>query len=463
MNLFFSFLIFLAGSSYATLWQVGPTRTYTMPSQVSGLVQNNDTVEVDPGVYFQDVCGWYANNLVLRGVNAFAHLQANFTGYQGKAIWVLGGNNIKVEWIEFSQCAVPSQNGAGIRQEGSNLTVLNCYFHDNENGILAGTVANSKITIRNTEFARNGFGDGLTHNLYINNIDTLVFEYNYSHHAIVGHELKSRAKVNIIRYNRIGNESTGNASREMDLPNGGRAIIVGNLVHQGTNSQNSNMFGYGLEGLSNPGPHDVYMINNTFVNERPTCSFLQFQTGTGFYKGYNNIFTGTGNYVNGSFPATIDTAGNWRVTSINAVMLVSYPTYDYHLTALSPARDLGSNPGSIGNFSLVATEEYVHPVSSLTRCVSTATDAGAHEYCVLGDESPSGVGSFSYPNPATDLIHFSERQDEIRFFTIQGQESGKYSDISSIDITTLEDGIYLVVCRLGSKMTSFKVVIFRKN
>ena len=31
---------------------------------------------------------------------------------------------------------MPDKNGAGIRLEGHGLVVRNCYFHDNEDGIL---------------------------------------------------------------------------------------------------------------------------------------------------------------------------------------------------------------------------------------------------------------------------------------------------------------------------------------
>ena len=71
--------------------------------------------------------------------------------------------------------------------------------------------------IEHSEFDHNGFGDGYSHNLYIGNIDTLIFRFNYSHHAHVGHELKSRAWVNIIEYNRMSNEADGDASRECSI------------------------------------------------------------------------------------------------------------------------------------------------------------------------------------------------------------------------------------------------------
>jgi len=283
----FCLLLFISINTSATTWQVGSTRTYKTPSAVTSLVQNGDIVEIDAGTYTANVCYWSKNNLTLRGVGGLAHLNANNTAYGRKAIWVIGGSNATVENIEFSNChdvAGLDKNWAGIRLEGTGLTVRNCYFHDNDNGILCGANALSDMVIEYTEFNHNGFADGYSHNLYIGNIRSLTFSHNYSHHAAVGHELKSRAAANYILYNRIGNETTGNASREIDLPNGGLAIIMGNQIQQGANSTNSNLVGFGMEGLSNPAPHECYLINNTLVNNRSEAVFLQIGTYTGKYK-----------------------------------------------------------------------------------------------------------------------------------------------------------------------------------
>ena len=272
-----SLLFFLCSPVlFATLWQVGPTRTYIKPSLVSSLVQNGDTIEIDAGIYALDVARWSANNLLLKGVNGFAQLPSGGTTYGGKAIWVIAGDNTTVENIEFSEASCVDLNGAGIRQEGKNLTVRNCYFHHNENGILAGTVNPSNILIEYCEFGYNGYGDGYSHNLYINHVDTLTFRYNYTHHCNVGHEIKSRANVNFILYNRISDEDSATASRSIDLPNGGPAYIIGNEIEQGAFSQNSNIIGYGMEGLTNPGPQDIYAINNTIINNKSTGNFFQF-------------------------------------------------------------------------------------------------------------------------------------------------------------------------------------------
>jgi hypothetical protein len=139
----------------------------------------------------------------------------------GKGIWVTRGNNIQVENIEFSGARVTDLNGAGIRAEGVGLTICNSSFHDNENGILGG--AYGRLLIEYSEFADNGIGEfGRTHNIYIDEgAGPFIFQHNYSHHAHIGHLVKTRADVNYILYNRIMDEVSGNSSYSIDVPNGG--------------------------------------------------------------------------------------------------------------------------------------------------------------------------------------------------------------------------------------------------
>lgn len=104
--------------------------------------QAGETVDVDVGVYAGDACTWSADNLLIRGVPVagsaakYAHMDSKGAHAQGKAIWVVDGKNTAIESIEFSGAKVPDGNGAGIRQQGPGITIRNCYFHDNENGIL---------------------------------------------------------------------------------------------------------------------------------------------------------------------------------------------------------------------------------------------------------------------------------------------------------------------------------------
>lgn len=449
-NIYFLLLtLMFINHGYAKIWKVGPTKTYTKPSQVSSLVQDGDTVEIDAGTYASDVAKWTANNLLLKGVGGMAHLPANGSSFGGKAIWVIAGNNTRVEYIEFSLCTVVDKNGAGIRLEGKNLTVSHCYFHNNENGILAGKINPCTLLVEYTEFGNNGAGDGYSHNLYIGNIDTLKFQYNYSHHALVGHELKSRANVNFILYNRLSDETTGTASRNIDLPNGGIAYLIGNIIEQGPQTQNSNLVGYGLEGLTNAAPHNVYAINNTLVNNRTNGgSFFSFQSGTALFKGYNNILAGPGSFVSGNFPTTTDTSGNRISANINSFNFKDVSTYDYHISSSSTSVvNLGKNPGTVNSFSLNPVKEYKHSNNQNTRCSSGVLDIGAYEYCTV-DVNQLGSNSVTiYPNPSSGKFTIETEKFVSGRFTVFNQigEVVFNSAISGIKTemnTNLKSGIY---------------------
>jgi hypothetical protein len=169
------FLLFSAAVNAATL-QAGPDKQYKTPCAAIAVASDGDLIEIDAGLYTRDVCAVPQSNLTLRGVNGRAHLEAQDASAQGKAIWVIKGRDVVVENIEFSGASVPDHNGAGIRAEGVNLTVRNCYFHDNQDGILESNVAGSNILIEYSEFDHNGFGDGQSHNLYIGHAGTLPLQ-----------------------------------------------------------------------------------------------------------------------------------------------------------------------------------------------------------------------------------------------------------------------------------------------
>ncbi|MBK9176822.1 MAG: T9SS type A sorting domain-containing protein [Flavobacteriales bacterium] len=396
----------LAACSQAATWQVGPGQAYTTPSQVSTLVSDGDTVNIAAGVYPSDVARWQADNLLLRGVGGLAHLESNGLSWGSKAIWVIQGDNTTVEWIEFSECQVPDHNGAGIRLEGLNLTVRHCWFHHNENGILCGEYHPSTVRIEYSEFGHHGYGDGFSHNLYIGHVDSLIFRYNYSHHADVGHELKSRAWVNVIEYNRFSNEADGTASRNIDLPNGGQAYLIGNVIQQGLQSQNSNMVGFGMEGLSNPGPHEFYAVNNTLVNEKANGSFFQMPAPA-YFKAYSNVLAGGGSFMS-AWPTSIDTLANLRSTSIAALNFFDAANYDYRIDVNSPAHNIGYPAGVAGGgYPLVAWDEYVHPANGTLRCQHALLDAGAFETCTTQVPESWDDALLLYPNPVAGQLQIT--------------------------------------------------------
>jgi hypothetical protein len=391
-------------SARANTLQVGPGKPYAAPCAAIAAASDGDTIQITAGVtYSGDVCAWSTNNLTLTGVGSGrAVLNAAGQSSQGKAIWVISGGNTVVENIEFTGATVPDNNGAGIRAQGTNLTIRNCYFHDNQEGILTDG-GNSTILIEFSEFYHNGAGDGFSHNLYIGNITKFIFRYNYSHGAIVGHLLKSRAAENDIYYNRITDETAGTASYEIDLPNGGLSYVVGNLVEKGPNGQNSALVTYQEEGANSGNPsHELFVVNNTMVNDFGRGTFVVVDSSVAvpaIIK--NNIFQGSGTVTTQSAAITGNNfAGN--------ALLVSPTTYDYHLQSGSPAIDAGANPGQGSGVSLTPVYQYLHPLCAEGRVVAgNAIDIGAYEFNggtgVAPPNAPSACGAGSAPAPVASL------------------------------------------------------------
>src|ERR1019366_9926433 len=101
----------ISNACYASVWYVGPTRAYTVPSNVMGLVATGDTVEIDSGTYSGDVGTWRTDSLIIRCTSGYAHLEAAGNVAQKKGIWVVDGNHTYIEGIEFSGCAISEADG----------------------------------------------------------------------------------------------------------------------------------------------------------------------------------------------------------------------------------------------------------------------------------------------------------------------------------------------------------------
>ena len=376
-------LAFAPPASAATR-AVGPGQVYATPCSAFAAAVAGDIIEIDArGTYRGDVCGIYASNLTIRGVNGRPKIDAAGKNAMGKGTWVVAGNNIVVENVEMFGARVPDQNGAALRLEGTNFTLRSSFLHDNENGILSGANSASNIVIENSEFGHNGFGTGYTHNLYIGNVASLTFRYNFSHDAHVGHNLKSRARVNMIAYNRFsslragetGSTAAGQPSYEIDLPNAGTSYVIGNVIQQPSANQNPGMLAYGEEGASNPG-RDLYVVNNTFLNEdRSRGTFvLVGSTVTTPVLLQNNIFAGTGTLT--SQVGAVDKT-NYRSA---APGFVNRAAYDLRPTADAAVINAGSVPGvSPAGIELKAGAIYRHVVSGRSRVTVGAIDIGAYE------------------------------------------------------------------------------------
>ncbi len=358
-------------ASRAAILKVGSTQSLRTPGAAARVAQDGDTVEIDAGDYTGDGAVWRANRLTLRGVNGTARLDAAGKSAERKAIWVIKGNDILIEHIEFSGCSVPDRNGAGIRLEGANLTVRHCRFRNNENGILTGIHPESDILVEHCEFAGNGFGDGYSHNLYIGTVRRFTLRYCWSHGARTGHLVKSRAAENLILCNRLDDGPDGSSSYVVDLPDGGRSFILGNLLRHGPRAENGTGVSYAAESTKNQTPR-LYVAHNTFISERPAGGrFVRVGGRDAKAVVVNNLVVGT--------EVVLDGPGELRGNVVtHAPGFADAASGDFRLKAGSPALGACAVPGRIDAIPLLPDSVYDHPLGRLPRPATTRPDAGAY-------------------------------------------------------------------------------------
>ena len=358
-------------------YQVGPSFMYGKPSDIAQVVTDNSVVEIETGVYPDDVTVWRQNNITIRGVGGRAHLKANGKAAEGKAIWVIKGNNVVIENIEFSGAKVPSINGAGIRMEGTNLTLRNCHFHDNEMGILTGKNHASEIIIENSEFNNNTVDykhhGRLGHNIYIGEIAKFTLRGSYIHDAETGHNVKSRAHENYILYNRITDEKLG-SSYLLDLPNGGDAFIVGNVFHQNSANDNYTLLSFSAERNQKKTSSSLYVVNNTLVNSAQNSLFINNHSA-GLTTLVNNLFVGPGKIMQ-----EVEVQPN--NVQLLAADFVNAEKFDYRLKqTMGKVINQGVTPGKAKNgFILSPKYQYRHPAATEPRPLNGNIDIGAYEF-----------------------------------------------------------------------------------
>ncbi len=323
-----------------TTLTVGAKQQFHRIADAVAAARDGDVVLVQAGTYVNDFAT-VAHRITLQGVGGMVKMVATVAPTNGRAI-LTTASDVTVDHFAFSGAKVADQNGAGIRYDSGNLTVTNSCFHDNENGLLAAAAAQGTITIRNSEFGHNGNGNGATHNIYVGAVKQLTIQDSYIHNAVVGHEVKSRALNTAITGSRIQNNS-GNGSYEIDLPQGGNALIQGNVIQQGANASNFTMIAFGEEGNLNPGSALV-VRGNTVVNDK-TGSIIPSDAPVAVWNATDTPAAMEGNRIYG-LGSTAKTFGPVAQTGTTA--LASRP-------ALSLASPIGS---SVHSVALNLSEDY---------------------------------------------------------------------------------------------------------
>ncbi|MEH6571297.1 MAG: hypothetical protein V7709_19605 [Halioglobus sp.] len=356
--------------SLGRTWQVGPDREMKNPSEAAKRAKDGDIVEIDSGTYHNDYAVWRQNNLTIRGIGGMAHLKSKGFIPNGKAIWIMKGDTIVIEKVEFSGAMVKDTNGAGLRLEGGDLILRSTFFHDNEFSILGAGGPDASLEIIASRFWFQKRKERYSHGLYIGALKRFTLIGSHVKGTDQGHQVKSRAFENHIMYNRIEDVSGGNSSRLIDLPNCGLSFVVGNDLHQGISTGNNNLIGYGAEKCAQRGEREMklYVVNNTVVNEASNGVLVNNHAG-GDILVSNNLLFGAGKFLSGDGVESNNIrlgisqrqAGSWAPPSGSA--------------AIDGARNLPPVEGG----ALVPTREFDLPVGSAEREQNGPVDIGSRE------------------------------------------------------------------------------------
>jgi len=292
LNSFFYFLFFsfFSFSTFAKQVFVDGIEFQSLKSAKSA-IKDGSKVYLKAGIYRQ---GLY---LKASNISIIGEKNVIFDGatVDGKAAFVLTGNNVLVESIECRNIYVEDLNGACIRFEGNNLTVRYMYAHDSQSGIMTSHNYDSFLHIEFSKFENLGgkaTGRGYAHAIYAN-----VGEFIFSDSQVLsvgkeGSGLKSRSRKTVV-INSILASLDAKDSRLIDVANYGELIIKNSILQQGNNSSNSQLIAYGLEKrISKFAVNRIEITNNLFLLDREKANVIISQKQADSLDIYDNTIIG---------------------------------------------------------------------------------------------------------------------------------------------------------------------------
>lgn len=223
--------------------------------------------------------------------------------FNGQGYIIANSANIAVKGLEFQNMVGTEGNVCGVRGSTALQTLLvdKCSFHDGQEGMLVTSNTTAKITITNSQFYKLGAGDGQTHSIYANGasllVDHCIFQAQNN-----GSMVKSRCLATTITNSYLADwwlmaDNLGQKTYNIDLSNGGVAVISNNIIEQGTYPDNHAMFTFGSEGLTNPNSkysffknicvNDFDLVNKWVVDPKGLVTAAMFDI-------HDNVFAGPG-------------------------------------------------------------------------------------------------------------------------------------------------------------------------
>jgi len=285
-------LTLMAPALAARTLEVGPGKHYALPSAAIRDAHDGDRILIAAGEY-TDCAVVSASNLTIEGAGRDASAVIGSRICQDKGILVTQGADITIRNLTLSRARSTEHNGAGIRAEGKNLTIERVRFFDNENGILAASVHDGTLLVRQSEFFHNGSCEGAcAHGIYANDLALVRIEASRFIATQHGHHIKSRAQRTEVLGCDISDGPDGTASYAIDLPNGGALVVRNSSFEKGPMAGNhSAMIMIGAEDLTQP-MGELTIVNNRARNDGDfQTAFVENMTKTGVTM-QNNSLTG---------------------------------------------------------------------------------------------------------------------------------------------------------------------------
>lgn len=322
--------------------------------------RDGDTIELLPGDYTGAPLVLEGRRLTLRGVGTrpvFKHAGRLPNG--AKALLTVRGGEVTLENLRFTGARTNDGEAAGLRMEGGSLTVRECSFYDNEYGLHALNDEAARLRIENSEFGQAPkVVGGLHHLLNVGRIGRLEVRGTRFQQGFEGHLIKVRARETLLTYNFIHDGLRGGASYEVDLAGGGVATLIGNVIGQGSDTQNPVVVAYGAEG-GHWERNELRLAHNTLVNYGWTPAWFlrvfEDRLTSPRVVAVNNLIVGIGVFSLGA-PGRFE--GN---RTVSRRQLRDVDTYAFELPPDSMWRHSGIDPRNIDGQDLSPRGEFDWP------------------------------------------------------------------------------------------------------
>ena len=364
----------------------------------------------------------------------------------------------RIQYGKTSGSNFPDQHGGGIIMNNSDAVIDHCLFANNEataedngmGGAIYAFNSTSATQITGCTFKNNhSYGEGgaikLTGDMGLN-IEECVFTDNT---VLYGGGAICLYGCNDTRI--TGSLFTGNVTSYA----AGGAVFIESYSAR-IRFVNCTMYDNHASG-GDGGGVDLAFSDASFTN----CIIYN---NPGAYS--DNIYLDFGwaevNYCDTPFPDGAEGSNNINVDA----EFVDVNAGDFHLTENSPCIDAGIDSLTIIDaFGDTITVVDMEP----DEYAGTAPDMGCYEYGTITDIRPQEMTFLKvWPNPAQDVLTVKYGSDikEIRLFDVSGkiclQRKTAPAKQVTIDVTSLENGIYFLEIRSVSNSRTIRKIIVGK-